>query len=153
MLVFEDLFIALFLAILSGAVLVSEPNAAAAAWGIGKALLFFGAVVLIALRAQPVLNRIFDVDSDDLFILLVGACVLLLSWAAIAAGLSEAIGAFLLGLALAETTHKGRAEHLFGPLQGLFATVFFLGFGLSIDPSTFGRVWPQALILAIWESQ
>jgi CPA2 family monovalent cation:H+ antiporter-2 len=148
-LVFEDLFIALFLAVLSGAVLVAEPSAAAATWGIGKALLFFGAVVLVAFRARPLLNRLFDLESDDLFILLIGSVVLLLSWGAVAAGLSEAIGAFLVGLALAETDHKARAERLFAPLQGLFATVFFLGFGLSIDPGTFGQVWPQALILAV----
>jgi CPA2 family monovalent cation:H+ antiporter-2 len=148
-LVFEDLFIALFLAVLSGAVLVAEPSAASAAWGIGKALLFFGAVVLVAFRARPLLNRLFDLESDDLFILLIGSVVLLLSWGAVAAGLSEAIGAFLVGLALAETDHKARAERLFAPLQGLFATVFFLGFGLSIDPGTFGQVWPQALILAV----
>lgn len=148
-LVFEDLFIALFLAVLSGAVLVAEPSAASAAWGIGKALLFFGAVVLVAFRARPLLNRLFDLESDDLFILMVGSVVLLLSWGAVAAGLSEAIGAFLVGLALAETDHKARAERLFAPLQGLFATVFFLGFGLSIDPGTFGQVWPQALILAV----
>lgn len=148
-LVFEDLFIALFLAVLSGAVLVENPDPASAVWGVGKAVLFFGTVVFVALRAQPVLNRLFDLDSDDLFILLVGAVVLLLSWSAVAAGLSEAIGAFLVGLVLAETEHKGRAERLFAPLQGLFATVFFLGFGLSIDPGTFGRVWPQALILTL----
>lgn len=148
-LVFEDLFIALFLAVLSGAVLVADPDPASAAWGIGKAVLFFGAVVFAALRARPLLNRIFDLESDDLFILFVGSVVLLLSWGAVAAGLSEAIGAFLVGLALAETDHKARAERLFAPLQGLFATVFFLGFGLSIDPATFGRVWQQALVLTV----
>ena len=46
-LVFEDLFIALYLAVLSGAVLVAEPSLASAAVGVGKALLFFGVVVLI----------------------------------------------------------------------------------------------------------
>lgn len=149
-LVFEDLFIALFLAVLSGAVLVAEPSLAGAAWGVGKALLFFGAVVLVALRARPVLDRAFAVESDDLFVLLVGSAVLLLSWGAVAAGLSEAIGAFLAGLALAETRHKGRAEHLLAPLQGLFAAMFFLGFGLSIDPAAFGGVWAPgaALVLA-----
>lgn len=148
-LVFEDLFIALFLAVLSGAVLVAEPNLGAAAWGVGRALLFFGVVVLVALRAQPVLNRVFDTDSDDLFVLLVGSVVLLLSWAAVVSGLSEAIGAFLAGLMLAETQHKERTERLFAPLQGLFAAIFFLGFGLSIDPGTFAGVWPAALGLVL----
>lgn len=148
-LVFEDLFIALYLAVLSGAVLVPDPEPLTVAWGIGKALLFFGAVVLVALRARPLLDRAFDVESDDLFVLLAGATVLLLSWGAIMAGLSEAIGAFLAGLALAETGHRERMERLLAPLQGLFAAIFFLGFGLSIDPGAFAGVWPYALALVL----
>ena len=148
-LVFEDIFIALFLAVLSGAVLTEEPSIPGAAWGMAKAVVFFGLVVLVALRARPVLDRLFEIDSDDLFILMIGGVVLLLSWAALAAGLSEAIGAFLAGLALAETRHRERAERLFGPLQGVFAAIFFFAFGLSIDPRTFGAVWIPAVILTI----
>jgi CPA2 family monovalent cation:H+ antiporter-2 len=148
-LVFEDLFIALYLAVLSGAVLVPDPSLAGAAWGVGKALLFFGGAVLLALRARPLLDRAFDTESDDLFLLLTGGLVLLLAWAALSAGLSEAIGAFLAGLALAETQHRERAERLFAPLQGVFAAVFFFAFGLSIDPRTFGDVWLPALVLTL----
>jgi CPA2 family monovalent cation:H+ antiporter-2 len=148
-LVFEDLFIALYLAVLSGAVLVAEPSLASAASGVGKALLFFGIVVTIALRARSVLDRVFAIENDDLFLLLVGALVLLLSWGALEAGLSEAIGAFLAGLALAETQHRERAERLFAPLQGVFAAIFFFGFGLSIDPGTFASVWIPAVVLVL----
>jgi CPA2 family monovalent cation:H+ antiporter-2 len=147
-LVFEDLFIALYLAVLSGAVLVTEPSLTAAGLGIGRALLFFGVIILIAVRARPLLDRLLDRDNDDLFVLLAGSIVLLLSWAALAAGLSEAIGAFLAGLMLAETAQKDRLERLFAPLQGLFAAIFFLGFGLSIDPADFADVWIYAIPLA-----
>jgi CPA2 family monovalent cation:H+ antiporter-2 len=148
-LVFEDIFVALFLAILSGAVLTPEPSVTGAIWGMAKALLFFGAVVVVAVKARAGLDRLFEMESDDLFILLAGGLVLLLSWGALAAGLSEAIGAFLAGLALAETRHKERAERLFAPLQGVFAAVFFFAFGLSIDPRTFGAVWLPALVLTL----
>ena len=148
-LVFEDLAIALYLAVLSGAVLVAEPSLSAAGGGILKAILFFGLGLLIAVRARPLLNRLLDVGSDDLFVLLAGALVLLLSWLALRAGLSEAIGAFLAGLVVAETRHRERADRLFAPLQGLFAAVFFFAFGLSIDPRTFGQVWLPALLLAL----
>lgn len=148
-LVFEDLLVALLLAVLSGAVLSPHPAPINVAWGAGKALLFFGAAVGAALWARPLLDRAFDLESDDLFVLLAGSVLLMLSWAAMEAGLSEAIGAFLAGLALAETTHKERIERLFGPLQGLFAAVFFLAFGLSIDPGSFAAVWPQALSLTL----
>jgi monovalent cation:H+ antiporter-2, CPA2 family len=148
-LVFEDIFIALFLAILSGAVLTENPSLQGAAWGMAKAILFFGGVVLVAVKARPILDRLFQLESDDLFLLLAGGLVLLLSWGALAAGLSEAIGAFLAGLALAETRHKERAEQLFGPLQGVFAAIFFFAFGLSIDPRTFASVWFPAAVLTV----
>lgn len=148
-LVFEDLFIALYLAVLSGAVLVADPSLLAAGWGVGRALLFFGVIVLVAVKGSAAVGRVMDRDSDDLLVLLTGALVLLLSWAALAAGLSEAIGAFLAGLMLAETRQKERIEHLFAPLQGLFAAIFFLGFGLSIDPASFAGIWPYALSLVL----
>lgn len=148
-LVFEDLFVALFLAVLSGAVLVADPSLAAAAVGTSRALAFFGVVLAAAVYGRPLLDRLFDRESDDLFMLLAGSIILLLSWAALAMGLSEAIGAFLAGLAVAETRQRERAERLFAPLQGLFAAIFFLGFGLSIDPASFGEAWAPALGLIL----
>jgi monovalent cation:H+ antiporter-2, CPA2 family len=114
-----------------------------------RAVAFFAVVVAVAVRARPLLDRLFGVGSDDLFVLLTGGVVLLLGWAALRAGLSEAIGAFLAGLVVAETRHRERADRLFAPLQGVFAAVFFFAFGLSIDPRTFGAVWIPATLLAL----
>jgi CPA2 family monovalent cation:H+ antiporter-2 len=148
-LVFEDLFVALLLAVLSGAVLAGEPSPLAVARGVGIALAFFGVFVFVALKAERIIDRLLELRSDDLLILAVGALVLMLSHAALAVGLSEAIGAFLAGMVLAETRHRERIERLFAPLQGVFAAVFFLAFGLSLDPATFADVWPHALALAV----
>jgi len=49
-------------------------------------------------------------DSAELFLLLVFSMVLLSAFAAIALGLSEAIGAFMLGLLVAETLQKDRVQ-------------------------------------------
>lgn len=148
-LVFEDLAIALYLAVLSGAVLVPDADLSHALCGMVRAIGFFAVVVVFAIKARPLLDRLFGVAADDLFVLLTGGVVLLLSWAALQAGLSEAIGAFLAGLMLAETRHRERADRLFAPLQGVFAAVFFFAFGLSIDPRTFPDVWLPALLLAL----
>jgi CPA2 family monovalent cation:H+ antiporter-2 len=62
--------------------------------------------------------------------------------------ISAAVGAFLLGLGLsgevAEHTRK-----LLGPLRDLFAALFFLFFGLQIDPSTLPPVLLPAALLAL----
>ena len=148
-LVFEDLAMAFFLALVSGAVLVDEPDLGKVALGMGRAVLFFGVVTAAAVWGRHLLNRAFDLDSEDLFVLLVGALVLLLSWGALAAGLSEAIGAFLAGLVLSETRHGERVTQLFQPLEGLFAAIFFMAFGLSVDTGALRQVWPAALGLAV----
>ena len=54
-------------------------------------------------------------------------------------GVSDAIGAFMIGLVLAETTVAHRIERLVLPLRDAFAAVFFFAFGLTIDPERRGR--------------
>jgi CPA2 family monovalent cation:H+ antiporter-2 len=53
---------------------------------------------------------------------------------------SDAIGAFLIGLVLGATRFRARIEALTLPLRDVFAAFFFLNFGLALDPSTFGDV-------------
>jgi CPA2 family monovalent cation:H+ antiporter-2 len=55
-------------------------------------------------------------------------------------GVSDAIGAFLIGLVLGATRFRGRIEQLALPLRDVFGAFFFLNFGLALDPSTFGAV-------------
>ena len=147
-LVFEDLAIAVLLAILSGIVL-KEGDVAAGFVGALRALGFLAVVALVAWMGRPVLDRLLSTDDDELFVLLMGAALLLISFAAVWSGVSEAIGAFLAGSLMAETRHKARIEALFAPLQGVFAALFFLSFGLSVKTSALREVWVAATVLAL----
>lgn len=55
-------------------------------------------------------------------------------------GVSDAIGALMVGLIVAETKAAHRVEHLVLPLRDAFAAVFFFSFGLTIDPGDVGEV-------------
>jgi CPA2 family monovalent cation:H+ antiporter-2 len=55
-------------------------------------------------------------------------------------GVSDAIGAFMVGLILAESPVAARIDRLVLPLRDTFAAVFFFAFGLSIDPGDMGAV-------------
>ena len=58
-------------------------------------------------------------------------------------GVSDAIGAFVIGLVLGATRFRARIEQFALPLRDVFGAFFFLSFGLALDPSTFGGVvWP-----------
>ncbi|MBI4545469.1 MAG: cation:proton antiporter [Gemmatimonadetes bacterium] len=147
-LVFEDVAVALLLAVLSGVVLAGG-ELIPGMIGAARALVFFAAAIALARLGRPLLEKLLSTEEDDLFMLLMGGALLLMAWAAARLGLSAALGAFLAGTLMAETGHKERIEALFAPLQGLFAALFFLGFGLSIDIREFAGLWPAAVSLAL----
>jgi CPA2 family monovalent cation:H+ antiporter-2 len=53
---------------------------------------------------------------------------------AVRVGFSAALGAFIMGSILAETTQAERIEHLIKSVKDLFAAVFFVSVGMMIDP-------------------
>jgi len=61
---------------------------------------------------------------------------------------SAAVGAFLVGLTLTGET-ADRARKVLGPLRDLFAAIFFLAIGLSVDPHELLPMLPVALGLAV----
>jgi CPA2 family monovalent cation:H+ antiporter-2 len=65
-------------------------------------------------------------------------------------GLSEAIGALMAGVVLAETSARERIEERFFSFRDLFAALFFFVFGLSIDIAAIRDVgWLLALAIAL----
>jgi CPA2 family monovalent cation:H+ antiporter-2 len=55
-------------------------------------------------------------------------------------GVSDAIGAFMVGLVFAGSPARARIERLVVPLRDAFGAVFFFAFGLTIDPTDVGIV-------------
>ncbi|MGQ0553406.1 MAG: cation:proton antiporter domain-containing protein [Planctomycetota bacterium] len=62
------------------------------------------------------------------------------------AGFSIELGAFLAGTLIAEAGVGHSIEKLVRPLRDLFAAVFFVAVGMSIDPSGFVTDWPIVLL-------
>jgi len=50
------------------------------------------------------------------------------------AGFSAALGAFIMGSVLAETTKAEKIEHLTRPVKNLFGAIFFVSVGMLLDP-------------------
>ena len=55
------------------------------------------------------------------------------AWLASRAGLSMAMGAFLMGLAFSGTTHRHGIEQEVTPFKNLLLALFFVSVGLSLD--------------------
>jgi monovalent cation:H+ antiporter-2, CPA2 family len=102
----------------------------------------------VGLRFGDVLSRLLAHGSDEVLLLSTLGLVLLVAGLAQWLGMSAAVGAFLVGVALGGPV-AAQARRLVAPLRDLFAALFFLFFGLQIDPSTLPPVLPQAVALGV----
>ncbi|HVI57552.1 MAG TPA: monovalent cation:proton antiporter-2 (CPA2) family protein [Luteimonas sp.] len=60
-------------------------------------------------------------------------------------GLSMAMGAFLAGVLLSESTFRHQIEADIEPFRGILLGLFFLGVGMALDLSVVARDWPLVL--------
>ncbi len=73
-------------------------------------------------------------NEEMLLILSISLCLGMVVFAYIA-GFSPALGAFVMGSILAETTKAEKIEHLVKPVKDLFGAIFFVSVGMLIDPA------------------
>ncbi|CAN5767564.1 cation:proton antiporter [soil metagenome] len=139
---YEDVFLAVYLSLLSGIVLSGATSLTGVLSSAGLALGFIVGLIILGRWATPLLNRLFRISSNEVFVIVVFACLFLLAGLGETIHVAEAIGALLLGLILGETEHSGRLERLVVPFRDFFGGIFFFSFGLTVDPfSLGGAVW------------
>jgi glutathione-regulated potassium-efflux system ancillary protein KefC len=65
------------------------------------------------------------------------------------AGLSMALGAFLLGATLSTSLYRPEIESVIEPCKGVLLALFFLSVGLSIDLGVVGEAWASLLVSTV----
>lgn len=96
------------------------------------------------------LKKARQLMNDELLLITSVAMCLLMVFLASEAGFSPALGAFIMGSLLAETTKAERIEHLISPVKDLFGAIFFVSVGMLIDFNMAGRyIGPILLITAV----
>ena len=135
---FEDVFLAIYLSLVSGLVLSGATSVTGVLISAAVALAFILGILGLGRLATPLLNRAFRISSNEVFLLVLFACLFLLAGLGETIHVAEAIGALLLGLVLAETEHSERIGQLIVPFRDFFGALFFFGFGLTIDPFALG---------------
>jgi CPA2 family monovalent cation:H+ antiporter-2 len=137
--VVEDIFLALYLAILQP-VLGDSHGLGDAALEFGRAFAFLLLLAAVARWGARWVGRIVDTPDDELLTVCFVGFAVLAAGVAEEVGVSDAIGAFMAGLILAESAAHERIERLVLPLRDAFAALFFFTFGLTVDPSDIGSV-------------
>src|SRR5690349_7768126 len=139
---YEDVFLAVYLSLLSGIVMSGATPLGGVLSSAGLALGFIVGLLVIGRWATPLLNRLLRISSNEVFVMAVFALLFLFAGLGETIHVAEAIGALLLGLILGETEHSARLERLVVPFRDFFGGIFFFGFGLTVDPFALGgAVW------------
>ncbi len=145
-LVIEDLAMAFYLPILSAVVIGAGfvQGSITVVVAVGVVLV----ILLLALRFGKQLSRLFSANHAEPLLLGVLGLTMLVAGLAEQVSVSAAVGAFLVGIAISgQVAHN--ATVVLAPLRDLFATVFFVFFGISTSPASIVPVLIPAVILAI----
>lgn len=143
-LLFQDLCVILFLVALP---LLGSQSQGFSPWTLVHAGLIMAALYLFARHLlNPLLNGILRTRSPELFRLTILVLVFGTAGATYEAGLSLALGAFLAGLALAESDSSHQALSDIIPFRDVFLAVFFISVGMLVDVSLLLANWWQVVI-------
>ncbi len=142
MIMFDDLFIAIHMSILSGLILSGATSAGGILLTTLSALVFILVFIIFGRKVIKYIDKAINIQSSELFLLVILAALFLTAGFSETLHVAESIGALLIGLVLADSAHVKRIEHLVLPLRDIFGAIFFFSFGLTIDPMSLGgAVW------------
>ncbi len=146
--VVEDIFIAIYLAIVS-VVLSGETDFWPVVGKLAVAFAFLVVMFTIARWGGRFVSRLFRTKDDELFTILFFGFAVLFAGIGEILGVTDAIGAFLIGLVLGATKYRNKIEHIAIPLRDVFAAFFFLNFGLALNPAQFPSVILPVLVAVL----
>ncbi len=142
----EDMALAIYLPIISSVVI--GVSIVTGLISISIAFIIIGLVILVSLRREGIFVGVLSNQSSISLLLTVFGAALVAAGVANLVGFSGAVAAFLVGLLLTGEVAEAARERL-SSLRDFFAALFFLFFGLAIDPVTIISVIPIALVLAV----
>ncbi len=109
-------------------------------WGelifsVAKAAVFLVVVILLGRKILPfVIGKVADLKSRELLLLAVVAVCLFLALISASLGLSIALGAFLAGIIISETSERHAVFSQIRPLRDIFSILFFVSLGMFLTP-------------------
>ena len=143
-LLFEDLLIVPLLALVAFMSPTAAAQGADSRWlGIGIAIGSLTGLIVVGIWLLNPLFRILatskarEVMTAAALLVVLGSALLIQM-----GGLSMAMGAFLAGVLLSESTFRHQLEADIEPFRGILLGLFFLAVGMSLDLAVVARNWP-----------
>ena len=148
-LLFEDLLIVPLLALVAWMAPVDAGAPVASRWG--SVAIGVGAIVGLVVVGRYLLNPLFRIlaESKAREVMTAAALLVVLGAALLMqlGGLSMAMGAFLAGVLLSESTFRHQIEADIEPFRGILLGLFFLSVGMALDLSVVAANWKLIALL------
>lgn len=149
-LIFEDLVAILLLAVLTTLSTGSQPSASDLLTTAAKLAGFLGGVMLIGgMLIPPLMRSVVKLNrSETTLITCIGICFAV-ALLALKLGYSTALGAFLAGSLISRAKVEKEVAPLILPVRDMFAAIFFVAIGMTIDPATIAYYWQEICIITV----
>lgn len=149
-LIFEDIVAVVLMVLLSSVAVKNSFEGSVLLEKVGVLAITLVIWFVVGILIIPTLLRKVRKHLNDeiLIIISLGLCLGMVLTAE-EAGFSSALGAFVMGMILAETKEAHRIEKLMAPLKYVFAAIFFVSVGMMIDPVSLVEYWSSIIYVAV----
>lgn len=134
-LVLQDVAAVVLIAVMTGVASGGGLSPSELALTLGRLAGFLLVLVAVGIVVVPrAMRAVVALGNEEVLVVVaVGACFAL-GVLAEAFGYSVALGAFIAGILVAESGHGHQVEHATKNLKDVFAAIFFVSIGMTIDP-------------------
>ncbi len=149
MIIVQDFLSMLLLTVAGGLMTKSNESVLTLSYLIGGIVVFILFFMFLALYVIPRIAQHFErIKNEELFILFALGMVFLSAAMAEVFGVPAIIGAFFIGMVFADTDLVKRFTTKLESFRDAFVAIFFVSFGMMIDPAMFPMV-VNIVILAV----
>lgn len=141
-LIIEDLYAILILACLGTFAATQNFSGQDLLLQVAKLVGFLAIIIPLGLWLLPKMLKVFHrhLNDETRVIISIGGCLGCV-FVVTTAGFSPALGAFLMGAFISETSEGERQERILKPIRDLFGAVFFTSVGMLVDINTLKEHW------------
>jgi CPA2 family monovalent cation:H+ antiporter-2 len=149
-LIVQDILAILMMVLLSTIAVSEQFSGGALLQSIFKLIFFLTLWFVSGIFFIPtLLKKAKHLLTDEMLLIISIALCLMMVVLAANVGFSPALGAFIMGSIIAETTQAEHIEHLVKPVKDLFGAVFFVSVGMLINPQALYEHAIPVLILSL----
>ncbi|MBF0206717.1 MAG: cation:proton antiporter [Oligoflexia bacterium] len=117
---------------------------------LAKKILFVLVVAAVSFYLPKIIVKIRHLLTKETTLIVSIAFCLIISMLSAKAGLSPALGAFIAGMLLSETTETRTIKIMLLPIRDLFVAIFFISIGMMINPVVIWKNLGIILVISVF---